>query len=106
MSRLFNSFAFIDFIMALNWKTPAIILIFSIIPKPIPDEIIETQNPEPKEIVLEPEILIENLEVPWAIAFLPSGEMLFTERKGKVSLFDGKTKKAIGTINVSQQSES
>ena len=40
----------------------------------------------------ETEILIENLDTPWAIDFLPSGEMIFTERPGRVNIFDGKTK--------------
>ena len=56
----------------------------------------------------ESEILIENLDTPWAIDFLPSGEMVFTERGGKVSLFDFDTKETriIGNIDVSEVSES
>jgi glucose/arabinose dehydrogenase len=38
-------------------------------------------------------IIAEGLDTPWAIAFLPSGDMLVTERKGTVRLVDktGKT---------------
>jgi len=35
----------------------------------------------------ETEVLVPNLSNPWDIAFLPTGEMLFTERNNKISLF-------------------
>jgi len=54
------------------------------------------------------EILAENLIVPWAIDFLPSGELIFTEREGKVSILDINKKevKVVGNIKVSEISES
>jgi glucose/arabinose dehydrogenase len=32
----------------------------------------------------EPRVIAENLEIPWEIAFLPTGEMLVTERPGRL----------------------
>lgn len=34
------------------------------------------------------ETVAENLEVPWAFAFLPNGDMLFTERPGRVRIIE------------------
>lgn len=52
------------------------------------------------------EILAQNLEVPWAIDFLPDDRMIFTERGGKVSILEGKNVLAVGKVNVTQNSES
>ena len=56
----------------------------------------------------ELEVLAENLDTPWAIDFFPKGEMIFTERSGRVSLLNLETKeiKIIGEIDVSEISES
>ena len=51
------------------------------------------------------ETIVSNLDTPWAIAFLPDGKMLFTERPGRVSIFDGE-QKTIANIEVSEVSES
>ncbi len=32
----------------------------------------------------KPEVLVDNLEIPWEIAFLPGGDMLITERPGRL----------------------
>ncbi len=65
---------------------------------------------QPIKVTATPEMetIVNNLDTPWAIDFLPSGEMLFTERGGKVSLFDLETKELIkvGEIKVSEVSES
>ena len=52
------------------------------------------------------EILAENLEVPWALAFLPDDRLIFTERGGNVSILEDQNVKTVGTINVTQNSES
>lgn len=44
-----------------------------------------TTNPRQEEMVL---IFARNLEVPWAIAFLPDGRLLVTERPGRVKVVD------------------
>ncbi len=50
-----------------------------------------------------PVILAQNLDVPWAIDFLPNDTMIFTERVGKVDiLMNNTTVQTIGTINVIQ----
>lgn len=47
-----------------------------------PTDILE----EEREEISEPasEIVVENLEIPWEVAFLPSGEILLTERPGRL----------------------
>ncbi|MBI4813696.1 MAG: PQQ-dependent sugar dehydrogenase [Methanobacterium sp.] len=52
------------------------------------------------------EILAQNLEVPWAIDFLPDDRLIFTQRGGKVSILEGKTVKTVGQVNVTQNIES
>ena len=55
---------------------------------------------------LELETLADNLDTPWAIDFLPDGRMIFTERGGKVSLFDDGEFIAVANIKVNEESES
>jgi glucose/arabinose dehydrogenase len=52
-------------------------------------------------------VLAENLEVPWAMDFLPNGTMIFTERVGRVNLLEenGEVMK-VADISVSAVSES
>ncbi len=52
-------------------------------------------------------ILAQNLDVPWAIDFLPNDTMIFTERVGKVDVLENNTTvRVVGNINVSQNTES
>jgi glucose/arabinose dehydrogenase len=68
--------------------------LYLIIPKPVTQQGYKT------------EILAENLDIPWAIDFLPNGTMIFTERVGRVSILDNGTTKTVGNINVTQMGES
>jgi len=52
------------------------------------------------------EVMAENLEVPWAMAFLPDGRMIFTERPGRVSILEGKQVKMVANINTTSAGES
>ncbi len=71
-----------------------ILALYFIIPKPANQNGYQT------------EILVQDLNTPWAIDFLPDGEMIFTERGGRVSIFDNGTTKTVGNINVTQIGES
>lgn len=54
------------------------------------------------------ETVVENLDTPWAVDFLPDGKMIFTERIGNVNIydFDEKEKTIIAEISVTELSES
>ena len=67
--------------------------------------LVVTQKPA-GESGFESKILVENLDTPWAIGFLPDSIMIFTERDGKVSILDNGKVKVVGEINVNQKSES
>ncbi|MEL7671387.1 PQQ-dependent sugar dehydrogenase [Methanobacterium sp.] len=71
-----------------------IFALYFIIPKPANQEGYET------------EILVQDLNTPWGIDFLPDSKMIFTERGGRVSIFDNGTIKTVGNINVTQIGES
>ena len=59
-----------------------------------------------KEEGFEIEVLAKNLDTPWAMDFLPGGDLIFTERDGRVSILkDGKVT-VVGEIEVYQKSES
>ena len=63
----------------------------------------------PRQVTLpetEMQVILQNLDTPWAIDFLPDGRMIFTERKGTVSTFDGTEVSVVAEINVSEVSES
>ncbi len=51
------------------------------------------------------EVLVENLDTPWGIDFLPSGVMLFTERPGSLSAFEGGRRRRLGKLSVIEEGE-
>jgi len=69
---------------------------------------------EPTETVIEegelnteiqgPEVVLENLNIPWELTFLPSGEMLLTERGGRLLLV-GESKDVIEIGGVTHRGE-
>ncbi|MDZ4170970.1 MAG: PQQ-dependent sugar dehydrogenase [Methanobacteriaceae archaeon] len=52
------------------------------------------------------EVVLENLDTPWAMDFLPGDIIIFTERGGKVKTWDGKSLKTVGNISVREEGES
>lgn len=52
------------------------------------------------------EVVLENLNIPWAMDFLPNGTMIFTQRDGQVSTWDGESLIIVGNISVKAQGES
>ncbi|WP_123532872.1 PQQ-dependent sugar dehydrogenase [Halosimplex salinum] len=55
----------------------------------------EAPTSSPLDASLETEVLVENLEVPWDIAFTPDGEMFLTERVGRVLRLNGDEVKTV-----------
>ncbi|MDP3066284.1 MAG: PQQ-dependent sugar dehydrogenase, partial [Methanobacteriaceae archaeon] len=55
---------------------------------------------------LPTEVVAQNLEVPWAIDFLPDGRMIFTERVGRVNLMTGNQTKVVANLSVTANQES
>ncbi|MFC7081482.1 PQQ-dependent sugar dehydrogenase [Halorussus caseinilyticus] len=43
----------------------------------------------PLSASVQPEVLVENLEIPWDLAFARTGELFVTERTGRIRRFDG-----------------
>jgi glucose/arabinose dehydrogenase len=57
------------------------------IPAPEPSSSTDAQAPKPSVVSTAPiTVITQNLDTPWAIAFLPDNSMLVTERKGTVRL--------------------
>lgn len=56
------------------------------------------------EMIESPEVVAQGLDIPWELVFLPNGDMLVTERAGKLLLI-GKSKKVIQISGVEHRGE-
>ena len=49
-------------------------------------ELVQGESGQPGEVQLDVEVIVEGLEIPWGLAILPTGDLLVTERPGRVRL--------------------
>src|SRR5687768_9936807 len=66
----------------------ALVVVSSLAFEPVLAEAPRSPTPEPIEGALRVETVVSGLDHPWALAFLPDGRMLVTERSGKVRIVD------------------
>ena len=57
--------------------------------KPASCQLVQGEPGQPGEVPLNVEVIAEGLEIPWGLAILPSGDLLVTERPGRVRLIHG-----------------
>ena len=55
---------------------------------------------------LQPQTVLENLDTPWGIDFLPDDSMIFTERPGRVTIFANGQRREVGRVQTNQMAES
>ncbi|MBI4151794.1 PQQ-dependent sugar dehydrogenase [Candidatus Woesearchaeota archaeon] len=51
------------------------------------------------------EIVARNLDTPWAMDFLPTGQLIFTERPGRVNVIENGVATVVGEIPVNEEAE-
>ncbi len=54
--------------------------------KPASCQLVQGEPGQPGEVKLHVEVIAEGLEIPWGLAILPTGDLLVTERPGRVRL--------------------
>ncbi len=60
----------------------------------------------PEEVNFEAELIVENLNIPWGMVFLPDGSMLITEKSGEIILFkDGEKTNISGGPDIYQRGQ-
>jgi len=52
---------------------------------------VSPQGPPPDETGWKEETIITGLDTPWGMTWLPDGRMIYTEKVGRVTIFDAKT---------------
>lgn len=75
---------------------------------PFVQELPRQQEDKQKEDIPQLSTVAQNLEVPWALAFLPNKGIIFTERPGRVRLIDGNgnlQEQPVANINIKQIGE-
>jgi glucose/arabinose dehydrogenase len=54
------------------------------------------KDPDPSKRAVQISVLLSNLELPWGMVFLPNGDLIFTERAGRISLLKkGETQQTV-----------
>lgn len=53
-----------------------------------PCQVVEADSAPDGEVIFDVEVLADGLEVPWGVDFLPSGDVLVTERPGRLRLIE------------------
>ena len=56
-------------------------------------------NFESEGFKLQANVIKDGLEIPWAMQFLDSNRMIFTQREGTIKILDLKTKKLTPVVN-------
>jgi glucose/arabinose dehydrogenase len=87
-------------IIAKSALTAAIILILFSACGTIPSDLAMSRWSEQTELSIEPEVLLDGLNRPWSMAWLPDGRMLMTERGGRLWLLSasGSDPTAVGGV--------
>ena len=52
-------------------------------------QLVQGVSGQPGEVELHIEVVVDGLQIPWGLAILPNGDMLVTERPGRVRLIQG-----------------
>lgn len=68
----------------------------SVEPKKTPTDAAVLITTDPPTYAIEP--VVDGLDHPWDVAFSPSGELMYTERSGKISMVKNKVASQITTI--------
>ena len=66
----------------------------------------DTEINTPEEVNFDAELVVDDLEIPWGMAFLPDGSMLITEKNGEIIHFkDGEKTSISGGPDVYQRGQ-